>query len=77
MNSSFAFCAAAGAVILAITISGCQKTDEPASRGRAPAAEAPTATGGVASAPASELSPAIFATGEATAISKEQSGEFF
>ncbi len=77
MNSSLSFWSASAAVILAITIAGCQKKDEPVPRGRAPVAEAPAATGGVTSAPTSEPNPAISATGEAKTINEEQSGEFF
>lgn len=76
MNKPFAFWLASGAVIFAMTVAGCEKRDQPVPLGRAPAA-APAETGGVASAPRGEASPAISATGEAKTTGRQESGEFF
>lgn len=77
MNKPFAFWSAWGAVIFAVTVAGCGKPDQPVPLGRAPAAEAPAETGGVASAPTGKASPAISATGEAKTTGWQESGEFF
>ncbi len=77
MTRSLAFWSASGAVIFAMAVAGCQKRDEPVPVGRAPAAEVPTETGGVSSAAPGEDNPATSDTGEAKAISRQQSGEFF